>query len=115
MTGYGTLKNVDKAIKWYEKSIEQDHHFSAVSLGKLYLELKMIDKSIYCFEKALKSIPQVPSDHFIELLTLGFIYEKGLGIKKDYEKSRYYYSEAAKITSPYVFDSRLQELKEEFK
>lgn len=113
--GYRRKKNIEKAIKWYKKSIEQGYHKAAVCLGKFYLESKETENAIRYFEIALELIPAEYENHFTELLTLGFIYDKGLGIKKDHEKARYYYSEAAKISTPYCFDSDLQALKEKFK
>ena len=72
------IDNIDEAIIWYEKALENDDTYSAYALGLIYEELKDFEKAKEYFMKA------VEKNHINSRIHLGRIYYN----EKDFEKAK---------------------------
>jgi len=90
--GYGTPKNIQKAIKWYKYSSNNQNQFAQLNLGRIYLNQTPpdINKAILFFEKSSQN------QNCDASYNLGLIYENGINVNVDINKAISYYSKAAK-------------------
>eukprot|EP00826_Nyctotherus_ovalis_P008807 TRINITY_DN12290_c0_g1_i9.p1 TRINITY_DN12290_c0_g1~~TRINITY_DN12290_c0_g1_i9.p1 ORF type:complete len:542 (-),score=167.04 TRINITY_DN12290_c0_g1_i9:652-2277(-) len=98
--GMGVEKDPDKALKCYEEAAEKKYPPGMYNLGYIYLKkaefTKQYDqffKATYWFRAALAEDPKMMDANFY----LGFLYEKGLGVDKDYHTAYSYYRKAANL------------------
>jgi len=98
--GMGVEKDPDKALKCYQEAADKKYPAGMYNLGYLYLRkaefTKQYDqffKAAYWFRAALAEDPKMMNPNFY----LGFLYEKGLGVDKDYHTAYSYYRKAANL------------------
>ncbi|MFV1982449.1 MAG: tetratricopeptide repeat protein [Thiohalomonadales bacterium] len=92
--GHGTEKNIEKAIAWYIKAVENDYPSANVRLGKLYLEGVSVDKNYDLAFKYLQSAKK--SNASGAYYYLAVMYENGYGTKQDLTRAKQHYDKAAK-------------------
>lgn len=51
--GVGVEKNLDEAIKWYEKAVDKGDSSAAIALGEIYSKNEDIEKEIFYLSKAV--------------------------------------------------------------
>jgi uncharacterized protein len=91
--GEGIPKDINKAIKWFEKSANKNEISSQHNLGVIYLNLKKYDKALVWFKKAAKDgMGYTPS-----IYNIGLIYLYGWGVKSNYSLSLKYMKLAKKL------------------
>ena len=91
LEGRGVSRDVQEALKWYYKAARQNQPDAQVALGDLYFYGDDGIKADY--EEAFKWYARAAT--YSCLNSLGFMYEKGLGVKKDLTKAVRCYQEAA--------------------
>ena len=95
LRGWGCEKNIDEAIKWMTKSAEQGHTPAAYALGKLYCggknEFPKDYKKAAYFTKKAAELGHVKSQFH-----MGYMYEKGIGVKQDMKEAVKWYRKAAR-------------------
>src|SRR5207237_1230744 len=95
-------KDFSRAQQWYQKAADQGHGRALYRLGLIQLDGKGIAKNpgeaARLFALALKS----PTEDFLKavLNDLGYMSERGLGVKKDPQEGLKYYKSAADLGSP---------------
>jgi len=96
--GTGVEKDPDKALECYQDAADKKYAPGMYNLAYLYLkkakstnQLAQFSKAAYWFRAALTEDPKM-SD---ALFYLGFLYEKGLGVDRDYHTAYSYYRKAA--------------------
>lgn len=80
--GFGVEKNLDEAIKWLEKAVDEGDESAAVTLGRLYsvyIENKNIEKAIFYLLKATHK------NHIAAIRKLTEIYESQNEFEKMFE------------------------------
>ncbi len=92
--GHGTERNIDKAISWYKKAIENDNSSAYVRLGKLYLEGMGVDKNYKLSFKYLQSAEKHKTSG--AYCYLAVMYENGYGTAKNLSLAKQNYDKAAK-------------------
>lgn len=94
--GGGVSGNISEAETWYLRSVEVlDDPKAHLALGRIYL-----DSSVFLdrFEKAHYHLSLLKdSSEMGAFYGLGLIYEKGLGVQEDVEKSLTFYEAAIKL------------------
>lgn len=92
--GHGTTRNIEQAIKWYEKAIKNNNSSANVRLGRFYLEgvdvKKDYKKALSYFLKAKKG--KSTGTYYY----LAVMYENGYGIRKNLSLAKEYYDKADK-------------------
>ena len=74
-----------EAVKWYQKSADQNYTVALYRLGRCYEFGRGVDKD---FAEAVKYFRQaVEQDHIGAQCRLGYCYELGKGVTKDYKKA----------------------------
>ena len=98
--GMGIGKDPDEALKCYKDAADGKYPPGMYNLGYLYLKKgKFINnhdqffKATYWFRSALALDPKLKEAHYY----LGFLYENGLGIDKDYHTAYSHYRKAADL------------------
>jgi hypothetical protein len=92
--GHGTEKNIDEAIKWYQKAIENDSSSAYVRLGKIYLEGVSVDKNYdLAFQYLQKAKKSNSSGSYYYL---AIMYENGYGTTKNLTVAKQNYDKASK-------------------
>lgn len=92
--GRGTDKNIDSAINWYEKAIQNDNSSALVRLGKIYLEGISTEKN---YDKALGYLKKAEKKNsYGAYYYLAVMYENGYGVKIDLSVAKLNYDKAAK-------------------
>jgi len=84
-TGSGIKKDINEALKWYEKSANAGNALGEASLGALYYDGKGVSKDS---AKAFQLFEKSAIKNDIRGMTgLAMCYYKGDGIEKDYDKA----------------------------
>ena len=84
-TGSGVKKNINEALKWYEKSANAGNALGEASLGALYYDGKGVSKDS---AKAFQLFEKSAMKNDVRGMTgLAMCYYKGDGIAKDYVKA----------------------------
>ncbi|MBO7051555.1 MAG: SEL1-like repeat protein [Prevotella sp.] len=94
--GKGVAKDDKLAIYWFEKAAEQGHYGIQLHLGDLYYrenEMQDYAKAAYWLEKAAKQGSAYASDK------LCLMYVLGRGVPKDFEKAKFWKSQADSLIS----------------
>lgn len=91
--GKGVRQDYLQAKEWFENAAMQDHNDAQSMLGSMYcLERDGLQqdyqKAKYWYEKAAEK------DNPVALNNLGWLYEDGLGVKKDLSKAKGFYGKA---------------------
>lgn len=86
--GFGTEKNFDKAVEWYEKAVAEGDEFATVTLGKIYSK-KNVEKAIFYLSKSAEK------NNIKAIQKLAEIYES----RNDFEKMFECYEKGAKLGS----------------
>ena len=84
---YESIKEYDKAIKWYKDAAAQDHTKSMINLALLYKKLHQYDDAIFYYKKAY-TMGNIGGAN-----GLGYLYETSL---KDVENAELWYKKATK-------------------
>lgn len=94
--GYGTARHVRCAKRAYRKAAKLGHVEAQQSLGNLY---EFADKPNYRRARKwyIRATAQRSLDATDAIYRLGYLYEKGLGGKKDIQAALIYYRMAAKM------------------
>lgn len=92
--GGGVKKDLDKALFYYQKAIEETGAVEAyLGLGKFYYYgMGVRQDYVKAFEHY--SVVDKDTDNAIAQLMLGKMYQHGQGVKKDLQKARGYYDRA---------------------
>ena len=91
LDGIGTAVDSLKARAWFEKGAESGIRYSQTNVGYLYLYIsghEDYNKAFFWLSKAAEQ------DSPYALISLGFCYEKGWGVKPDHQKSQECYKKA---------------------
>jgi len=92
--GRGVAKNLEKALFYYQKAIEETGAVEAyLGLGKFYYYGIGV-KQDYAKAFGYYSVVDEDTDNAIAQLMLGKMYQYGHGTKKDLQKARSYYDRA---------------------
>jgi len=79
--GLGVLKNDVEAVLWWQKAADQNYSAAITHVGIALLEGRGIAKDEEAARKALERAAELDEPH--AQYTLGRIYERGIGTKKD--------------------------------
>lgn len=94
--GFGVMQDYDKALFWYEKAVAKDNIPAYISMGLLYQNINFpgfdIKKSFNMFLAVLEKNKGEIGDK----IRVAFKYMKGEGVKKDFQKARYWFEQAEK-------------------
>lgn len=90
--GEGVTANPIKAIEWYTKAADSGNSRAQNLLAELYLKGQDFDGAAKYYLKADENGALSP----VSLNNLGYLYYNGLGVSKDLDKAKYYWTEAAK-------------------
>lgn len=85
--GEGVPKNLDKAVFWYEKAIEEKEHLGVYRLGMLYRAMGRDELAFRVYKTAAEDGWADGKDH----LLLGEMLEKGQGTKRDFARATEHY------------------------
>lgn len=97
------------AVTYYTRAFEQDNIDAGVVAGDVYYNMGDYDKAFKMYQNAaMKQSPQA-------LWNVGYMYENGLGIVKDYHLARRYYDQVYESNHKFLFASRVTILKLELK
>lgn len=102
------MVNIEKAIEWYNRSIETDDpspngyfqlgllYYGGNGVGRDYEKaFELFSKAAELYEARYNNDAMYPE----VLKTIGEMYEAGLGVEKDREKAREYYDRAEELES----------------
>ena len=95
-------KNINKAIKCYEKSVDLGSEEAVYDLAAVYEEIKDYKKSLALLKQASQS-----KNYIIKrksLYAVGDMYNKGHGVPKDYKKAVEYFNKSAKFEYSYSYN-----------
>ena len=103
--GRGCKKDDAASAEWYFKAIENGMEDDWYSLGSVLYDLKRYNDSVRCFEKAYLQ------KHSGAATFLGYCYENGHGVEKNYLKAKDLYEEDAQsgYADGYYYLARLHE------
>ena len=91
--GYGTDKDVIKAVEWYTKSVEQGNRSAMDNLGSCYDFGVGVDEDLTkAFELYEKS---ALLGYSRGMYNLGYCYQYGSGVAKDLNKANEWHAKAA--------------------
>lgn len=91
--GYGDIKNIEKAIGWYQKAAKQGNMEAQSKLGYIYKVGCGISEN---YKKAVKYLQKAAVQGHIEAqYMLGIMYKNGWGIDKDDREAVTWYTRAA--------------------
>lgn len=92
--GWGTEKDVHKAIEYYQKAAESGHLRAMFDLGLFYQSGHIVSQD---YTKAAKWYEQAAKrDYSAAMYGLGGLYFNGLGVEKNEEVGKAWYLKAAK-------------------
>lgn len=87
----GTIKQLPKAIQWFEKAAEQDHTKAQLKLVDIYT-----DKDTQDYARALKWAKKLVKNNNVEgQYHLGNMYYHGQGVEKNYKEALNWWSKSA--------------------
>ncbi len=96
--GLGTERDLDRALECYQEAAEKGHASGMYNLAYLYLrkakstkQTAQFAKAAYWFRAALSEDPKMAD----ALFYTGFLYEKGLGVDRDFHTAYSYYLKAS--------------------
>lgn len=92
--GIGVEKNVDEAVKWFEKAVDEGDESAAVILGNIYSENKNFEKAIFYLSKA------ADKNNIEAIKELAEIYES----RNDFEKMFECYQKGANLGNKYLME-----------
>ena len=93
------------AISYYTRASKQDNPDSGVMAGDIYYNMGNYKKAFFFYQSsALKYSPQA-------IWNLGYMYEYGLGVERDFEMARKYYDQALEVSSRLQLAVKLNILK----
>lgn len=88
-------KYVDSCIDWYYRAAQQNYSPAETALGCVYNDDKLIShdytKAFYWLERA------AAHGDMIGIYNLGLLYEKGNGVRQDYDMARQLYLQSAEM------------------
>ena len=90
LNGQGVDKNLNEAMKLYAKAAELGLNAAKYNLGSLYLNNKDYDNAAKWLKAAAEG-----DENAAALNDLGYMYEMGLGVNKNYIEAVKYYRKAA--------------------
>ena len=92
--GHGVERNRDKAVKWYQRAIEQDNPLAMFLLGQMYETDAQSDRD---YRRAARLYMRAADqDHAAAQARLAQLYELGLGVPQDFTAAATWYTAAAK-------------------
>ena len=92
--GHGVERNRDKAVKWYQRAIEQDNPLAMFLLGQMYETDVQSDRD---YRRAAKLYMRAADKgHAAAQARLAQLYELGLGVPQDFAAAATWYTAAAK-------------------
>jgi len=101
--GHGNFeKNINKAIKCYEKSADLGSEEAVYDLAAVYEGMKDYKKSLALYKQASQS-----NDTIIKaksLYAVGYMLNNGDGVPKDYKKAVEYFNQSAKFGYSYAYN-----------
>lgn len=86
--GFGTEKNEEKAVYWWDKAIKNDNENSEYHLGYYKIKIGLIDEGFIFLEKAYEHCQDDAT------FLLAEYYYNGTYVNKDIEKSKSLYGKA---------------------
>lgn len=94
-------KDFTRAREWYQKAADQGHGRAFYRLGLMQLDGKGVAKNPAEAARWFQAALRTPADDFLAALLndLGFLHERGLGVKKDLPESLKHYRSAAELGS----------------
>ena len=92
--GLGVEIDHQKAFNFYTKASDQDNTSSHINLALMYFNGKLVDQDYLITYELLKKVENRPDGNSAQYL-LGYMYQNGLGIKKDLKESLNWYTKAA--------------------
>jgi TPR repeat protein len=97
-----TGKDFKRAQPWYQKAADQGHGRALYRLGLIQLDGKGVAKNPVEANRLFQASVQKGTDDFLKGLynDLGYVYERGLGVKQDVQQCLKYYKMAADLGSP---------------
>lgn len=103
--GQGCEKDLSASAEWYRKAIDNGKDDDWYSLGSVLYDLKQYNEAVQCFEKAYLN------KYSGAATFLGYCYEKGHGVNKDFHRAMRLYEEDAKAgyADGYYYMGRLYE------
>lgn len=92
--GGGVEKNIQKAIQWYEKSVDEvNDGYGCIGLARVYFYGKEGEPN---YSKALEYLSLIENNNLpLADLMLGRMYRLGKGTDSDYDKAKIYYRKSA--------------------
>ncbi len=91
--GKGVEKNISEAIKWYEKSANQNNPWGLYNLANLYYVGNSVDKD---YKKAFEFFTKSAElGNYDAQNRLANMYYAGEGVQKDYKQAIYWYEKSA--------------------
>lgn len=91
--GRGVTANFSKAMKWYQKSAKLGYPKAMTNLAIMYYLIGSYKDTATWLHKAAEY------NNVIAMEKLGFLYSKGMGVKRSYRKAKEWYRKAAKYGS----------------
>ena len=90
----GTEKNIEKAIEYYEKSVEKNNDAAMCNLANFYTEFHQPPDPEKAFE-LYKRAAKYENDH--ALFKLGLFHQLGISTQRDFEKAVECYEKSAEM------------------
>ena len=92
--GHGVERNRAKAVKWYQRAIEQDNPLAMFLLGQMYETGAQTDRD---YRRSARLYMQAADQgHAAAQARLAQLYELGLGVPQDFTAAATWYTAAAK-------------------
>ena len=93
--GLGVEIDHQKAFDFYTKALDQDNTLSHVNLALMYFNGKLVSQNYLIAYELLKKVENRPGGGENAQHILGYMYQNGLGIKKDKKESLNWYKKSA--------------------
>ena len=93
--GLGVEIDHQKAFDFYTKALDQDNTLSHVNLALMYFNGKLVSQNYLIAYELLKKVENRPGGGENAQYILGYMYQYGLGIKKDKKESLNWYTKSA--------------------
>jgi len=96
LQGLGVVRNVEEAKRLYRQGVHPQNPNAAHQLGWIYGHVEPLDygQALEWYKKAAEH------GHATAMNNIGYLYEKGLGVKLDYAIAVQWYTKAAQFEEP---------------